>query len=175
MRCAALHAPGDIRVEQRPDPVAGTGASLVRVTSVGLCGSDLHWFTAGAIGDAAISRPLVLGHEMAGIVVSGPLAGRGRPGTPASTRCSPATPPSMISSAVRPRCRAVSRASRATGVVGGAGGDHDDPTADGVRRVGRPGQQAAVGRACGVGQLREDRRGVCGGGPREQGACPALA
>ena len=30
-------------------------------------------------------------------------------------------------------------------VVGGAGGDHDDPAADGVRRVGRPGQQAAVG------------------------------
>ena len=76
MRCAALHAPGDIRVEQRPDPVVGAGESLVRVTSVGLCGSDLHWFAAGAIGDAAISRPLVLGHEMAGVVVSGPLAGR---------------------------------------------------------------------------------------------------
>lgn len=76
MRCAVLHAPGDIRVEQRADPVVGTGESLVRVTSVGLCGSDLHWFAAGAIGDAAISRPLVLGHEMAGVVVSGPLAGR---------------------------------------------------------------------------------------------------
>jgi L-iditol 2-dehydrogenase len=76
MQCALLHAPGDVRVEQRPDPVAESGASLVRVTSVGLCGSDLHWFAAGAIGDAAISRPLVLGHEMAGVVVSGPLAGR---------------------------------------------------------------------------------------------------
>jgi L-iditol 2-dehydrogenase len=76
MQCSVLHAPGDIRVEQRPDPVAGPGESLVRVTSVGLCGSDLHWFAAGAIGDAAISRPLVLGHEMAGVVVSGPLTGR---------------------------------------------------------------------------------------------------
>ena len=76
MQCAVLHAPGDVRVEQRPDPVAGPGESLVRVTAVGLCGSDLHWFAAGAIGDAAISRPLVLGHEMAGVVVSGPLAGR---------------------------------------------------------------------------------------------------
>ena len=76
MRCAVLHAPGDIRVEQRPDQVVGAGESLVRVTSVGLCGSDLHWFAAGAIGDAAISRPLVLGHEAAGVVVSGPLAGR---------------------------------------------------------------------------------------------------
>ena len=71
-----LHAPGDVRVEQRPDAVAGPGESLVRVTSVGLCGSDLHWFAAGAIGDAAIDRPLVLGHEMAGVVLSGPLAGR---------------------------------------------------------------------------------------------------
>ena len=76
MQCAVLHAPGDIRVEQRPDAVAGPGESLVRVTSVGLCGSDLHWFAAGAIGDAAIDRPLVLGHEMAGVVLSGPLAGR---------------------------------------------------------------------------------------------------
>lgn len=76
MKCAVLHAPGDVRVAQRPDPVAGPGESLVRITSVGLCGSDLHWFAAGAIGDAAISEPLVLGHEMAGVVVTGPLAGR---------------------------------------------------------------------------------------------------
>jgi L-iditol 2-dehydrogenase len=76
MRCATLHGPGDVRVEQMPDPVAGPGESLVRITSVGLCGSDLHWFAEGAIGDAALDRPLVLGHEMAGVVVAGPLAGR---------------------------------------------------------------------------------------------------
>ncbi len=76
MRCATIHAPGDIRVGEMPDPVAGPGESLVRITSVGLCGSDLHWFAEGAIGDAVLTRPLVLGHEMAGVVVSGPLAGR---------------------------------------------------------------------------------------------------
>ncbi|GID24333.1 sorbitol dehydrogenase [Paractinoplanes abujensis] len=37
-----------------------------------MCGSDLHWFTEGAIGDAAVARPLVLGHEMAGIIRGGP-------------------------------------------------------------------------------------------------------
>lgn len=76
MRCVAIHAPGDVRVGEMPDPTAGPGESLVRVTSVGLCGSDLHWFAEGAIGDAALSRPLVLGHEIAGVAVSGPLAGR---------------------------------------------------------------------------------------------------
>ncbi len=75
MRCAAIHAAGDIRLEDVPDPVAGAGESLVRITSVGLCGSDLHWFTEGGIGDAVIGERLVLGHEMAGVVVSGPLAG----------------------------------------------------------------------------------------------------
>lgn len=76
MRCATLHAPGDIRVQEMAEPVAGPGESLVRITSVGLCGSDLHWFDEGAIGDAVLTRPLVLGHEMAGVVLSGPLAGR---------------------------------------------------------------------------------------------------
>ena len=76
MRCATIHAPGDIRVGEMPDPVAEPGQSLVRITSVGLCGSDLHWFTEGAIGDAALTKPLVLGHEIAGVAVSGPLAGR---------------------------------------------------------------------------------------------------
>lgn len=76
MRCATLHAPGDVRVREMPDPTVGPGESLVRITSVGLCGSDLHWFAEGAIGDAALTKPLVLGHEIAGVVVSGSMAGR---------------------------------------------------------------------------------------------------
>lgn len=76
MKCATIHAPGDIRVQEMAEPAAGPGESLVQITSVGLCGSDLHWFEEGAIGDAVLTRPLVLGHEMAGMVTSGPLAGR---------------------------------------------------------------------------------------------------
>jgi Threonine dehydrogenase and related Zn-dependent dehydrogenases len=49
---------------------------LIRVTAVGLCGSDRHWFNEGSIGDAALSRPLVLGHEIAGIVETGPRRGQ---------------------------------------------------------------------------------------------------
>ncbi len=52
------------------------GESLVRVQAVGLCGSDLHWYTDGGIGDAQLATPLVLGHEVSGVVVSGPLEGR---------------------------------------------------------------------------------------------------
>jgi len=51
--------------------VAGAGEKLVRVKSVGVCGSDLHWFGEGGIGDAKIERPLVLGHEMAGVTSDG--------------------------------------------------------------------------------------------------------
>src|SRR5690606_19309866 len=43
--------------------------------AVGLCGSDLHWFADGGIGDAVLDTPLVLGHEIAGVVEDGPLAG----------------------------------------------------------------------------------------------------
>jgi L-iditol 2-dehydrogenase len=75
MRVARLHGPGDVRLtdEEIPEPAAGEW--LVEVTSVGLCGSDLHWFSEGAIGDATLSRPLVLGHEMAGVVRGGPSDG----------------------------------------------------------------------------------------------------
>jgi L-iditol 2-dehydrogenase len=70
-----LHAPGDIRLADEPIPRPRAGESLVRVTAVGLCGSDLHWYGEGQIGEVGMSRPLVLGHEFAGIVDGGPLDG----------------------------------------------------------------------------------------------------
>ncbi|MEN3307544.1 MAG: L-iditol 2-dehydrogenase [Micromonosporaceae bacterium] len=76
MRVARLHGIRDVRIGEEPVPLVAPGDSLVRVTAVGLCGSDLHWFGEGAIGDAYLAQPLVLGHEFAGIVESGPLAGR---------------------------------------------------------------------------------------------------
>jgi L-iditol 2-dehydrogenase len=76
MRVARLHGTGDIRLSDEPVPVPEPGSSLIRVTAVGLCGSDLHWFSEGGIGDATIGEPLVLGHEFAGVVQDGPLSGR---------------------------------------------------------------------------------------------------
>ena len=41
---------------------------LLRMDSVGICGSDVHYWTHGAIGDFIVKAPMVLGHEAAGIV-----------------------------------------------------------------------------------------------------------
>jgi L-iditol 2-dehydrogenase len=70
-----LHGVGDIRIEDEPVPEPAPGEALVRVTAVGICGSDLHWWDEGGIGDAQISHPLVLGHEGAGVIEAGPRAG----------------------------------------------------------------------------------------------------
>ena len=76
MLAARLHGTGDIRLEREPVPQAGPGQSLVRVSAVGICGSDLHWWDEAGIGDARLDRPLVLGHEMAGVIADGPQRGR---------------------------------------------------------------------------------------------------
>jgi L-iditol 2-dehydrogenase len=75
VRAARLHAVGDLRVGEEAVPEAGAGMSLVRVTAVGICGSDLHWWDEGAIGDAKLTHPLVLGHEGAGVIAGGVRAG----------------------------------------------------------------------------------------------------
>ena len=75
MKTARLHGIGDLRVADEPVPEPGPGETLVRVTAVGICGSDLHWFGEAGIGDATVSRPLVLGHEAAGVIESGPRRG----------------------------------------------------------------------------------------------------
>jgi L-iditol 2-dehydrogenase len=71
-----LHGVGDLRLGDEPQPVPGPGETLLRVTAVGICGSDLHWYSEGAIGDARLARPLVLGHEFAAVVESGEWQGR---------------------------------------------------------------------------------------------------
>jgi L-iditol 2-dehydrogenase len=75
VRAARLHAVGDLRVSEEPVPETAAGMSLVQVTAVGICGSDLHWWDEGAIGDAKLAHPLVLGHEGAGVIAEGPRRG----------------------------------------------------------------------------------------------------
>ncbi len=76
MKALRLHGGGDLRLADEPAPVPGPGEALVRVTAVGICGSDLHWYDESRIGDAVLTRPLVLGHEAAGVIVGGVRAGQ---------------------------------------------------------------------------------------------------
>lgn len=65
---AVMVTPGKIELEERPVPAPGPGQVLVEVSAVGVCGSDVHYFTEGRIGDFVVEAPLVLGHEAAGVV-----------------------------------------------------------------------------------------------------------
>ena len=69
MTAAVLHAPHDLRIEQRPIPTPKEGEVLVRILSVGVCGSDVHYYEHGRIGDFVVRTPLVLGHETSGQIV----------------------------------------------------------------------------------------------------------
>lgn len=76
-RAAKLHAVGDLRVDDSEDPPAPpAGWSTVAVTSVGLCGSDLHWYAEGGTGEVSLVSPVVPGHEFAGVALDGPFAGQ---------------------------------------------------------------------------------------------------
>jgi L-iditol 2-dehydrogenase len=50
-------------------PELGERDVLVEVRSVGVCGSDVHYYEHGRIGSFVVDRPLVLGHEVSGVVV----------------------------------------------------------------------------------------------------------
>jgi L-iditol 2-dehydrogenase len=66
---AVLHAAGDLRISDHPMPTPGAGEVLVEVRSVGICGSDVHYYEHGRIGDYVVNSPMVLGHEAGGVVV----------------------------------------------------------------------------------------------------------
>src|SRR2546425_11054431 len=69
MATAVLYAPRDLRIEQRPVPTLSEGEVLVRILSVGVCGSDVHYYEHGRIGDFVVRSPLILGHETSGQIV----------------------------------------------------------------------------------------------------------
>jgi L-iditol 2-dehydrogenase len=70
MRVSVLQRPGELALQTRPVPAAAAGQVLVAVRSVGVCGSDVHYFEHGRIGDFVVREPLVLGHEVSGVIVA---------------------------------------------------------------------------------------------------------
>lgn len=65
---AVLHGINDLRIEQLPFPALAPGEVVLRVQSVGICGSDDHYLRHGSIGSFVCRAPLVLGHESSAIV-----------------------------------------------------------------------------------------------------------
>ncbi|XP_038640194.1 sorbitol dehydrogenase-like isoform X1 [Scyliorhinus canicula] len=63
-----LHKKHDLRLEQRPIPQPGPNEVLLKIDSVGICGSDVHYWQNGGIGDFILKKPMVLGHEASGSV-----------------------------------------------------------------------------------------------------------
>jgi len=70
MRASVLRGVGDVIVEERAVPRPAAGEVLVRIGSVGVCGSDVHYYDHGRIGPYVVERPLVLGHEAGGEVAA---------------------------------------------------------------------------------------------------------
>ncbi len=69
MRIAELIEPRRFRLVDGPIHDPAPGEIQVRVEAVGICGSDMHNFTEGSVGDTPSQFPMVLGHEPAGVVV----------------------------------------------------------------------------------------------------------
>lgn len=68
MEALVIHAPGDLRVEEFETAELGAGQLQVRVRCGGICGSDLHYYQHGGFGAIRIKEPMVLGHEVAGVI-----------------------------------------------------------------------------------------------------------
>ena len=68
MDALVIHSAGDLRVEDVPTPQVQPQQLRVRVRFGGICGSDLHYFQHGGFGTVRVKEPMVLGHEVAGVI-----------------------------------------------------------------------------------------------------------
>lgn len=66
--CALVYGPNDLRLEPRPIPEPAFNEVVVEVDSCGICGTDIHFLKDGGFGAQRLIKPIVLGHESAGVV-----------------------------------------------------------------------------------------------------------
>ena len=69
MKVAVMTGIRKMEIEERDIPVPKDDEVLVKIEYVGICGSDMHFFEAGRVGNWIVKDPLVLGHESGGTVV----------------------------------------------------------------------------------------------------------
>ena len=72
MKALVYMGPQLLKLQERADLQASAGENLIRVDAVGICGSDMHAYLGH---DERRPAPLILGHEAAGLVLEGPMAG----------------------------------------------------------------------------------------------------
>lgn len=68
MKACVIHAPNDLRVDDCEIGAVGPHQVRIAVSAGGICGSDLHYFHHGGFGTVRIKEPMILGHEVAGVV-----------------------------------------------------------------------------------------------------------
>ncbi|MCP5144491.1 MAG: L-idonate 5-dehydrogenase [Gammaproteobacteria bacterium] len=69
MLAAVCHGKKDLRIEERADVTLASDEVRVGVAYGGICGSDMHYYHRGAVGDFAVREPMTLGHEISGYVI----------------------------------------------------------------------------------------------------------
>lgn len=68
MRAIVIHAPRDLRIEDRLEEAPGPGQLRLRLAAGGVCGSDLHYYNHGGFGAVRLREPMILGHEVSAYV-----------------------------------------------------------------------------------------------------------
>jgi len=68
MHAIVVHAPHDLRIQDIPSVAPGPEQLAIRIKTGGICGSDLHYYHHGGFGTVRIKEPMVLGHEVSGVV-----------------------------------------------------------------------------------------------------------
>jgi L-iditol 2-dehydrogenase len=70
MKAAVMHSTREISIETLPVPQIDHNEVLIKVMAVGICGSDLHYYTHGRIGKYIVEKPIILGHECSGEIAA---------------------------------------------------------------------------------------------------------
>ena len=68
MKASFLIREGEVEVRDIAVPTLEADEVLVRVASVGVCGSDVHYYQHGKIGPYVVEQPMILGHELSGTI-----------------------------------------------------------------------------------------------------------
>ncbi|MDQ4137996.1 MAG: NAD(P)-dependent alcohol dehydrogenase [Actinomycetota bacterium] len=70
MRASLLIEPGVVELQSVPIPTLQPDEVLVQIAAVGVCGSDVHYYHEGRIGDFVVEQPMILGHEASGVITA---------------------------------------------------------------------------------------------------------